>query len=279
MKKKNGLNLLNINDSLKQELKIVEKDVMQDAENIFRDFGVSTVALDYLSKLTDYPKLSYFATFWVKDSDLRLSIGRYIGLHSISICLMDDIMDGDTPMSNVEKTLGFYFSQYAVSQLCQYNNPVKIVEALKDNYKNIWHAQLKEIHSPPTNMDEWVEIVRMKTGQFMECYVKIACFASNDLESIENGTKIMEATSFLAQFKDDFEDFIKPKEREGNLLNIFHDNSYRKKDVIEFIEYWEKIGLTEMNKGHLVVTDFEKIFLHMSGTCYKYIEMNKNIFI
>lgn len=271
-------NPLNISDNLHQELKIVEERVLSKAKQIFKDIEVSPLAINYISRLGQYPRQCYFSTFWVKDSDMRLSIGEHIGLHAISMCFLDDIMDDDTPVSNMEKTLGVYFSQYAVSQLCQYNNPVKIVEAINDDYKKMWHAQLKEIHSPQTNMDEWLKIARTKTGLFMGCYAEIACLASNNIESIENARKIMEAASILAQFKDDFEDFVRPEERDGNLLNIFHNTSYKKKTVIEFIKHWENVGLTEIDKGYIAVSDFKQLFLFMSKKCFNYVESHKNLF-
>jgi hypothetical protein len=88
----------------------------------------------------------------------------------------------------------------------------------------------------------------------------------------------MEAASVLAQFKDDFEDFIRPKERAGNLLNIFHNTTYKKQEVIDFLKHWEHIGLTEIDKGFMTFSDFRELFLFMSKKCYNYVELNNNVF-
>jgi hypothetical protein len=257
------------------EVKDVEGKSIAGALELLEDMEVSKDALRYVSSLTEYARKLYLATLWIPDKKQRHEIGTQICIHGIGIKLLDDIMDHDSSMDVREQILGVYLTQVATANLCRIANGTQLMDWIKADYKNIWNKQLVELKSPPSDLDTWLQIAKAKTGQFLGCYATVACLAADRSKSIDNARAAMEAIGVLYTAKDDFEDYGKPDEGDGNIVNVLRGGNYTKAEVHSFFTYWYQKGMQSLAQQHTATSidlTFEVLYRKCLTQGAKYME-------
>lgn len=236
------------------------------ARELLIQVGASDDALRYVSSLTEYARKLYLSTLWIPDRAMREAIGLQICIHGIGVKLLDDIMDHEASLDVRQQILGVYLTQAATANLCKIASSIEILEWVKNDYKDIWRNQSIELNTPPTNLETWLAIAKTKTGQFLACYCTIACIAAGMRDMVVHARTVMEAVGVLYTAKDDLEDFGKPGEGKGNLVNILTGRAYSKAELDNFFLEWYNKGCEGLIKQP-TITDIHPTLVALYNKC------------
>lgn len=165
------------------------------------------------------PRLLYVATVWVDDCALRRKVALGAGLHMLGINLIDDLLDQDTNQACTELTCaGSFLLQSGASILCTLARSQTGWKELELRYQRISRATLAEMRQRPGSLQEWVDLAQVKAGEVLECYVALACLAAGKKPRLHIERSLARALGLMFAVRDDWTDFWKRREEQGNLF-------------------------------------------------------------
>ncbi|GGK06691.1 hypothetical protein GCM10010123_40590 [Pilimelia anulata] len=184
------------------------------------ELGMSAAGLAYVRELRGYPRTPYYATLWVRDPRARRAIGEGLGVHAVGVKLLDDLIDGDTPLGPRDQIFGAHLIMLGAALLAGRERPADVLAALVADYRDIWRQEVVEVTAPhPATLDAWLAAARIKAGVMIANYAALACLAGGAPDGVPRARSFGEALGVLYMIGDDVTDFD-DGERAGNLVHL-----------------------------------------------------------
>ena len=168
------------------------------------------------------------------DEDTATRLAPALAMHVFGMKLMDDAVDGDTSLSRMELVgASLTLCQRATTLLVSIApSAVELLRELEESLLTVCRRMLVGERKPPGSVAEWAEAALGFGGDFLAMYGRIACVAGGRTAAAADAAAAGRALGILIAMSDDWVDYEKHHEREGNLRYVVGDDAARRAELI-----------------------------------------------
>lgn len=199
--------------------------------------GASPELLEYVGSMRLYMRVSFLLSQWIEDPIRRRRVSAAIGMHIISIKLLDDLVDADTSYDRIDLATSLQLSHIAIQALCELcENPHDILRVLVEDYEYISQGQIRTKRKPARSLSQWLEHAATYGSAFLACYGRLAAWAGRVPGAIDAASGFGRHFGLILTVSDDLRDYTRCGERDGNLGHLLLQGDVSPTEVVKLLD-------------------------------------------
>ncbi|WP_127842846.1 hypothetical protein [Actinomyces wuliandei] len=179
------------------------------------------------------------------DEDTTTRLAPALAMHIFGMKLMDDTIDGDTPLSRTELVCASVALCQRATTLLARSAPsaVELLRDLEESLLTVCRQMVAGGRKPPDSVAEWAEAALGFGGDFLAMYGRLACVAGGRPAAAASAAAAGRALGILIAMSDDWADYEKHHERVGNLRYIVGDDDERRAELLALARKCAREGI------------------------------------
>ena len=194
---------------------------LERADLLIERLGRSKQLRVYVSKLKIYSRVPYICAAWVPHQSERIEIGSALCMHAMGLKLLDDLVDGDQPLSPTDLASAYPICEYASEIFRKASGGFPIVDECLFEWSLMWRYVMAEPGNSTRSLSEWEAGARRKS--LLALYVGTVCNALKTPGLRHRIGRAMESVAVIGQIVDDFKDFETLGERNSNIASMIKE--------------------------------------------------------
>lgn len=219
-------------DGLQFRLSESQRHLQVRAETRMRDLGASRDIIEHMHTMRLYFRVPYMLTSWCHDHS-RQEIIETLADHLFSMKLLDDAADGDSDICALE-LLGhsLSFQAFAYKRIEELGN-AGVCAMMSECIDRISSMQICAKLRPAKDISQWLEYARLYGGEFLKMYGTIAWRLGGVDENADYVEKFAFNFGMMITMSDDWRDYDRHGEREGNLRHLVYGSKISLSEIME----------------------------------------------